>query len=95
MPKGKEGKRVCVRTVMLSECDHYFHANNTRYADYFFDCFTQDELSRPIDYFQISYDKQAKAGTVLEFYREDLQEGVAIEARCGEEVMSRFFVAFK
>ena len=95
VPKAREGKKIGARTVMLSECDHYYHANNTRYADYFFDCFTQDELSRSVDYFQISYEKQAKAGAVLEFYREDTQEGAAIEARCGEEVMSRFFVAFR
>lgn len=95
VPKVKGGTKVCERVVMLSECDHYYHANNTRYADYFFDCFTLEEQRRSVDYFQISYEKQAKAGSVLSFYREDTQEGTALEARCGQELIARFFVAFK
>lgn len=93
--RAREGKKVFEKRVTPSECDHYFHANNTRYADYFFDCFSMEELRRPVDYFQISYEKQAKADTVLSFYREDTAEGTAIEARDGDEVISRFFVAFQ
>lgn len=95
VPKVKNGCKVFERRVVTSECDHYFHANNTRYADYFFDCFSEEELLRPVDAFHISYVKQAKAGSLLEFFREDTEEGSILEARCADEIVSRFFIVWK
>lgn len=94
IPKVHNGVKVKEREAVLSDCDHYFHVNNTRYLDYFFDCFTQEELSRPVDEFRISYLKQTKAGSILEFFREDTAEGSLLEARCGGEAVSRFVVTF-
>ena len=57
----REGREVSRMTVANSHCDHYFHANNARYADFFFDCFSMDELSsRLVTAFQIVYVRQAK-----------------------------------
>ena len=94
IPKIHNGVKVKERTAMPGECDHYYHVNNTRYADYFFDCLTLEELSRPVASFRISYVKQTKAGSVLSFYREDTEAGVVLEARNGEGTVARFIVSF-
>ena len=83
-------------TVANSHCDHYFHANNARYADFYFDCFTMDELSRKkVKAFQITYEKQAKEGSELALWREDAEDGALCEIRCGEDVLSQFRVWFE
>ena len=94
IPKIHEGVKVKEREAMLGECDHYYHVNNTRYADYFFDCLSQEELSRPVESFRISYLKQTKAGSILSFYREDTAAEIVLDARLGEETVSRFVVTF-
>ena len=63
-------------TVANSEYDHNMHVNNTRYADYCFNCFSVKELSeKKLKRFTISYVKQCKEGEVLQFYRQNLGEG--------------------
>lgn len=58
-----------VVTVANSECDHNMHVNNTRYADYCFNCFTMAELqSRRLKVFAINYVKECKEGDTLRFY---------------------------
>lgn len=85
---GEEALRI---TVKNSHCDHYFHANNARYADFFLDCFTIGELTRKrLTAFQISYLKQAKENAELVFFREDAEDGVLLEARSEGEPVSRF-----
>ncbi len=88
--------RLCgTRTVRLSDCDHYLHANNAKYADFFMDCFTMEELAaRRIRAFQIAYVKQAKEGTELELFREDAEGGSICEARAGGELIAQFRVWF-
>ncbi|MDE6273915.1 MAG: hypothetical protein K2L87_02580, partial [Clostridiales bacterium] len=95
IPKlGEEGREVYRLQIRNDHCDHYLHANNTRYADFFFDCFTMDELSqRRVKSFHIVYGKQAKEGAELVFYRKDCDENtVIIEARCLGEVFTQFRV---
>ncbi len=83
------------RTVRVSDCDHYLHANNAKYADFFMDCFTMEELaSRPIKAFQIAYIKQAKEGETLELFREDREGESICEAREGGEPIAQFRVWF-
>lgn len=97
IPKlGEEGEEIRTFRVMASHCDHYLHANNTRYADFFFDCFTMDELkSRTVKSFQIVYSKQIKEGTQVSLYRKDCGEGVfLIEARVNGDVATQFRVHF-
>lgn len=90
--EGREAYRMKVRT---GHCDHYFHANNTRYADFFFDCFSSEELSaRPVRAFQIAYSKQAKEGKELIFVREDRGDVSLCEAYADGELLSQFCVFF-
>ena len=66
-----------------------------RYADFFFDCFTMEELAaHPVGAFQIAYVKQAKEGSVLTLVREDTEGGALCEARCGDELIAQFRVWF-
>lgn len=66
----RTAEKKFVFTVANSEYDHYMHVNNTRYADYIFNCFSVNELNeKSVDSFQINYIKQAHEGDVLSFYR--------------------------
>lgn len=96
-PIGEEGRKVYSVTVRPSLCDHYLHANNARYADLFFDCFTMEELtSRRVKAFQISYARQVKEGTELTFYRKDCAGGVVLlEARDSQGITTQFKIVFE
>lgn len=90
-----EGRLCYSMKIAPSHCDHYLHANNTRYADFFLDCFSMEELSaRPIKTFQISYIKQIKEGQEVFFYRKDEGETCTLEARVEGELMTQFCVKF-
>lgn len=72
----KSEKRFMVN-IANSEYDHYMHVNNTRYADYMFNCFSVNELSeRGVDSFQINYLKQAHEGDSLSYFRTDEGDGI-------------------
>lgn len=72
----EEGMLKFSMTVANSEYDHNMHVNNTRYADYCFNCFSIEELAkRQVKSFGISYVKQCKEGDGLRFYRKDLENG--------------------
>ena len=65
-----------ILTIANSEYDHNMHVNNTRYADYCFNCFSVQELSnRKLKKFMISYIKQCKEGETLRFYRQNGEDG--------------------
>lgn len=91
-----EGDEVYSMLARASHLDHFNHVNNTKYADFFMDCFTEEELAKKrIKSFRISYSKQVKAGEELTFYRKDFSDGTAIEARVNGEPTTRFFVSFE
>ena len=95
IPHVKAGREVYRMRVGVSHCDHYLHANNAKYADFFFDCFTMDELRmRKIKAFQITYGKQAKPGCELTLVREDTEDGAVCEVRCDGETLTQFRVWF-
>lgn len=95
IPHVKDGKEIYRMRVGVSHCDHYLHANNAKYADFFFDCFTMDELrARKIRAFQITYGKQAKPGCELVLVREDTEDGAVCEVRCDGETLTQFRVWF-
>lgn len=65
-------KNVYVHEVGYGDYDHYFHMNNTRYADYLISAFSDKEFKgKFISKMQISYIKQCKIGDKLEFFRAD------------------------
>ena len=95
IPHVKDGKEIYRMRVSVSHCDHYLHANNAKYADFFFDCFTMDELrARQIRAFQITYGKQAKPGCELSLVREEVQDGAVCEVRSNGETLTQFRVWF-
>ena len=72
----EEGELKFVLTIANSEYDHNMHVNNTRYADYCFNCFSVAELAaRKLKKFSISYLKQCKEGETLYFYRKQQEDG--------------------
>lgn len=89
-----EKKLSHVRRIGLSDYDHYFHANNTKYADYMTDAFSVEELKGK--YFksvQISYVKQCKADESLEIFKKRGDDGYYyIDGRVGEELRVQFKV---
>lgn len=89
-----EGKEVYSMATRVSHYDHFRHVNNAKYADFFMDCFTEEELEKRVKSFRISYVKQVKAGEELTFYRKDSEEGTALEACVNGEATTRFYVAF-
>lgn len=96
IPKPTAAREKYRMRVLQSHCDHYYHANNTRYADFFFDCFSLEELAaRRVKSFQIAYVKQAKPGSELILLREDCADGSSLlEARCGEETLAQCRIEF-
>lgn len=60
-------------TIANSEYDHNMHVNNTRYADYCFNCFTLSELAeRRLKRFSLNFVRQCREGDELRFYRKQL-----------------------
>ncbi|MBQ8428420.1 MAG: hypothetical protein IJX18_04130, partial [Clostridia bacterium] len=70
----EEGKMCFEMTVRNSEYDHNMHVNNTRYADYCFNCFTLAELKeRCLRSFAITYVRQCHENDVLRFFKKDCE----------------------
>lgn len=77
----EEGELGFEMTVANSEYDHNMHVNNTRYADYCFNCFSVAELSKKrLKRFSIAYVKQCKEGERLRFFKKQDGENVLV---CG------------
>ncbi|MBQ9728836.1 MAG: hypothetical protein IJV85_04490 [Clostridia bacterium] len=71
-----EGELKFTIKIANSEYDHNMHVNNTRYADYCFNCFSVEELALlKLKRFSIAYVKQAKENDVLSFYRKKTEDG--------------------
>ncbi len=82
-------------TVELSRTDHYLHANNAEYADFFLDCFTQEELEKmQISAFRIAYIRQMKTGEQVSYFRVDGDGESTLEARTKEGVAARMQLFF-
>lgn len=91
-----EGEEVYSLLARSSHLDHFHHVNNTKYADFFMDCFSREELqNKLVKSFRISYAKQVTAGEEMTFFRKDTEEGTAFEARVQGEPTTRFFVTFE
>lgn len=92
----KDGEKRYEKTVSVSDYDHYFHMNNTKYADVCMDAFSVDELADScIDDVQITYVKQCKCGEKLEIFRSSDGDFCLLEGRVGDEPRVRMKVRFK
>jgi acyl-ACP thioesterase len=75
------------KTATYSDCDHYFHVNNTKYADILMDAFTIEELKgKTIKSVQITYVKQCKAGEEIKVYKKLSEDFYYIEGRVDGEL---------
>lgn len=91
-----DGEKKYEKLITVSDYDHYFHCNNTKYADICLDAFTVDELaSKSIAKVQISYIKQCKFGELLEIYRHDDGDVSLLEGRVNGEPRVRLRVTFR
>lgn len=94
IPKITDGKETYKFSVGVSQCDRFRHANNTRYADFFTDCFSWEEMCHPVESFQIAYSKQAKFGAELSMVRRDEEDFSLCEARADGDTLTQFRIRF-
>lgn len=83
------------KLVTYSDYDHYYHVNNTKYADFMMDVFKVDELKdKFLKRVQITYTKQCKIGENIDFYRSAVENGAIVEGRVGGELRVQMKVLF-
>ena len=88
-------KSVYTKKVTYSDYDHYFHVNNTKYADFFVDAFSVEEFrGRYIKKLQVTYVKQCKIGEDIVLAREEKDGAYLIEGKVDGEVRVQFKVEF-
>lgn len=86
-------KFICGKSVSYSDYDHYFHVNNTKYADLLMDTFTLDELKdKYISVLQVNYVKQCKLGEKIDMYRAESNGFYYVDGKVGDELRVRFGV---
>ena len=87
IPAVSDGKVVGNKRVRLSDYDHYFHVNNTKYADYLYDTFSLEELEgKFVKKLQITYSKQCKLGEEITFTGVNDGENYIVEGRVDGEL---------
>lgn len=86
IPTISSGEEVYSKKVRFTDYDHYFHVNNTKYADFLLDVFSVEELQgKHISAVQITYVKQCKEGEQLTFSKEKKEGFYLVEGKvCGE-----------
>lgn len=90
-----DGELAYSKKIGYSDYDHYFHVNNTKYADYMLDTFKVEELqNRFIKKLQITYDKQCKIDETIELYKKVDGNTCFVEGRVDGEVRVQFKVEF-
>ncbi len=95
IPAIEDGEKVYTKKVTYSDYDHYFHVNNTKYADFLIDAFSVEEFkNKYIKNLQVTYVKQCKMGEKIEFFRCEKDGAYYIEGKVDEEVRVQFKVAF-
>jgi acyl-ACP thioesterase len=83
------------KSVSYSDYDHYYHLNNTKYADLLLDAFSVDELkNKYIASAQVTYVKQCKLGEKLQFFKEFCDGFWLVEGRVDGEVRVQLKVKF-
>ncbi len=65
-----DGEKVYSRKVRYSDYDHYFHMNNTKYADILLDVFSvEDFKDKYVQTAQLTYSKQCKIGEGITVFK--------------------------
>lgn len=74
--KIEEGQTSYEKVASYSDCDHYMHVNNTKYADLICDVFSLEEMKgRYVKVFNINYVKQCKCGEKLDLVKKKQEDG--------------------
>lgn len=95
IPAVTDGEVKYNKMVAFSDYDHYFHVNNTKYADLLMDVFTVEELKdKTVSTVQISYVRQCKEGENIRFIRERIDGGYLVEGRVGEDLRVQMRIKF-
>lgn len=95
IPAVSDGELRYSKKVSYSDYDHYFHVNNTKYADFMIDTFTVEEMENKfIKKLQITYAKQCKIGDTIDLYKKIDGNTCFIEGRVDGEVRVQFKVEF-
>lgn len=95
IPEIVDGSLVYSKPITYSDYDHYFHANNTKYADFLLDAFSVDELkSKRISSVQITYVKQCKEKERIDIVRKDGQDFTLLEGRVDGDLRVQMKVSF-
>lgn len=90
-----EGEVAYEKNISYSDYDHYFHANNTKYADYMTDVFSLNDFNgKYIKSFQINYIKQCKIGEKLVFVKKYEDGFYRIDGKVNGEIRVQFKVFF-
>lgn len=93
IPPLNDGEISYSKMVSYSDYDHYFHVNNTKYADFMTDVFSVEEMKNKfIKKLQITYVKQCKIGEFIELYKKFDGNIYLIEGRVNGEVRVQFKV---
>ena len=86
IPAVDGGKLVYEKKITFSDYDHYFHLNNTKYADILLDSFAVDDFKgKYLKTAQLTYVKQCKENEVLKCYKQSVDDGWLIEGRVDGE----------
>lgn len=95
IPEVNSGDVLYSKSVSYSDYDHYFHVNNTKYADFMMDVFSVGELKgKYLKKVQITYVKQCKIGENIDFYRLTNGGEDIVEGRVGGELRVQMKVLF-
>ena len=95
IPTISSGETIYSKKVMFSDYDHYFHVNNTKYADFLYDVFTVDQLQgKSLSSVQITYVKQCKEGEQLTFLKEKKDGYYLVEGRVDGELRVQMRIEF-
>ncbi|MDE6868026.1 MAG: hypothetical protein K2J83_02655 [Clostridia bacterium] len=86
LPAVSNNEVLHTKRVSYSDYDHYFHANNTKYADFLMDVFSVEEIrGKSLKSMQITYAKQCKEGEIIKVVREYADGLWSIEGRVDGE----------
>lgn len=93
IPEIDRGVLATEKNVTYSHYDHYFHVNNTKYADFLMDTFAVDELeNKYISNLQITYVKQCKIGDDIKLFKKAEGDTYFVEGKVGDELRVQFKV---
>lgn len=95
IPAVEDGECKYRKVASYSDCDHYNHVNNTKYADFLLDVFSVKELEKKfINTVQITYVKQCKEGDEIRLVRKRDGDCYAVDGTVDGELRVQMRIKF-